>query len=184
MTVTIDAIDVATAHVPFATPFSHAAKKRTRSDSVLVSIAAGKIVGWGEGAPRPYVTGETVNSVLAALRQADVGAIGDAISGDSFQAAVRAIRDLHLSAALAGKGPAPCSPGPVGSVGCVIGVSARVFGPDGEFCGRGKTWPGCWPGSDRLARGWWPRTLVGAESRLNSAAVSCRFEPGYIRIWM
>jgi L-alanine-DL-glutamate epimerase-like enolase superfamily enzyme len=53
---------------PFRTRFEHAAASRDRAENVIVIAEdeAGRI-GLGEGCPRPYVTGETVLSALAAL---------------------------------------------------------------------------------------------------------------------
>lgn len=47
--------------IPFARPFRHAGHERDRSDSVVVRVTTGGgVSGYGEGVPRPYVTGETV----------------------------------------------------------------------------------------------------------------------------
>jgi muconate cycloisomerase len=54
--------------IPFVEAFSHSTTERRWSDSVVVRVrdAAGT-EGFGEGAPRPYVTGETVETMLAHL---------------------------------------------------------------------------------------------------------------------
>ena len=51
--------------IPFVESFSHSATERRWSDSVVVRVCdeAGT-EGFGEGAPRPYVTGETVETML------------------------------------------------------------------------------------------------------------------------
>jgi L-alanine-DL-glutamate epimerase-like enolase superfamily enzyme len=51
--------------IPFVESFSHSARERRWSDSVVVRVRddAGA-EGFGEGSPRPYVTGETVESML------------------------------------------------------------------------------------------------------------------------
>jgi L-alanine-DL-glutamate epimerase-like enolase superfamily enzyme len=69
---------------PFRTAFEHAAAKRDRAENVIVIATddAGR-VGLGEGCPRDYVTGETVQSALSALtrwRQEGCAAI-DGLSG-------------------------------------------------------------------------------------------------------
>jgi len=63
----------ATAHalrIPFVEAFAHSARERSCSDSVVVRVVddAG-VEGWGEGAPRPYVTGETVDFMLRHLAE-------------------------------------------------------------------------------------------------------------------
>ncbi|MBI2468446.1 MAG: enolase, partial [Candidatus Rokubacteria bacterium] len=51
--------------IPFVEAFRHSATERVCSESVVVRVAdeAG-CEGFGEGAPRPYVTGERVETVL------------------------------------------------------------------------------------------------------------------------
>ena len=54
--------------LPFRMPVKHATKRRVSCDSVLVRIESEDgVVGWGEGAPRPYVGGEDQESVLREL---------------------------------------------------------------------------------------------------------------------
>jgi muconate cycloisomerase len=56
--------------IPFVEAFRHAAKERTFSDSIVVRLVdADGNEGFGEGAPRPYVTGETVAFMRGHLRQ-------------------------------------------------------------------------------------------------------------------
>jgi L-Ala-D/L-Glu epimerase len=54
--------------IPFTESFAHSTKERTSCDSVVVRVCdeAG-IEGFGEGVPRPYVTGETPESVMTHL---------------------------------------------------------------------------------------------------------------------
>lgn len=50
--------------IPMKVKFAHAAHERQTADPVLVSIElANGVVGWGETLPRPYVTGESIESV-------------------------------------------------------------------------------------------------------------------------
>jgi len=49
--------------------FRHAAAERTHSESVVAAaLLADGTVGYGEGVPRPYVTGETPPSAVGAIR--------------------------------------------------------------------------------------------------------------------
>lgn len=47
--------------LPFKVEFSHSLRKRISVKNIIVTLVGenGKILGFGEGAPRPYVTGET-----------------------------------------------------------------------------------------------------------------------------
>ena len=48
--------------------FEHAAASRSRAEAVVVRAEfSDGLVGWGETLPRPYVTGETLESVVADL---------------------------------------------------------------------------------------------------------------------
>ncbi len=54
--------------VPLKRPFRHASAVRSESRNLLVSCELDTgIVGWGEGVPREYVTGETPENDIAAL---------------------------------------------------------------------------------------------------------------------
>ena len=70
--------------IPFVEAFGHSASVRSRSDSVVVRLTAEDgTVGYGEGLPRPYVTGETVetcvdriaNCLWPAIADSDFGAL-------------------------------------------------------------------------------------------------------------
>lgn len=64
------------AQVPMARAFTHAAHARSRSESVLLSVTdADGLTGWGESAPRSYVTGESIDSVSAVLTRIDLAAV-------------------------------------------------------------------------------------------------------------
>jgi L-alanine-DL-glutamate epimerase-like enolase superfamily enzyme len=61
-------IEWASVSIPFRQAFAHASATRRRAQNVIVRIkdAEGRI-GFGEGCPRDYVTGETVQTAVAAL---------------------------------------------------------------------------------------------------------------------
>jgi len=51
--------------IPFRESFSHALKVRRGSDAIVLRLESDTgVVGYGEAAPRPYVSGESVDSVL------------------------------------------------------------------------------------------------------------------------
>src|SRR3989338_3533382 len=55
--------------IPFVESFSHSTKTRKFSDSIIVRlISENGAVGYGEGVPRPYVTGETVETCLDTMK--------------------------------------------------------------------------------------------------------------------
>jgi L-Ala-D/L-Glu epimerase len=61
--------------IPLRRPVRHASHARTSTDNVLVRCTlADGTVGWGEGVPREYVTGETATGALALLRRSDLPA--------------------------------------------------------------------------------------------------------------
>ena len=67
---TVTAVDVCTAELPFRFSFNHALAERslTRNTFVQVTLSDGTI-GFGEGVPRSYVTGETAEDALDAVSQ-------------------------------------------------------------------------------------------------------------------
>src|SRR4051812_5128708 len=61
--------------IPLTKPIQHASHTRTDTDNVVVRVVLDDgTVGFGEGVPREYVTGETIESALALLRQSDLPA--------------------------------------------------------------------------------------------------------------
>lgn len=61
--------------IPLRRPIRHASHRRTETDNVVVRcVSDDGTEGYGEGVPRDYVTGETVDSALTLLRTSDPGA--------------------------------------------------------------------------------------------------------------
>ena len=52
-------------HIPFKTTFRHASAERSETSSIWVEAASEGLIGYGESCPRPYVTGETIDSARA-----------------------------------------------------------------------------------------------------------------------
>jgi muconate cycloisomerase len=65
----IDKVNVYPITLPFSALFSHSLRKRSFVSNVIVEVIAdhGKIKGYGEGAPRSYVTGETQTQAKEAI---------------------------------------------------------------------------------------------------------------------
>jgi L-Ala-D/L-Glu epimerase len=73
---TIEAVEVMTVRLPFRFSFGHALADRRESTNVFVCVRLDDgTVGYGEGVPREYVTGETVEGALSALVERQVPAI-------------------------------------------------------------------------------------------------------------
>src|SRR5207249_4883400 len=84
-----------TAHhvrIPFRRRIRHASNRRSESDNVVVCcVLEDGTRGYGEGVPRDYVTGETVDSALALLARSN---LPDQLEG---------CRDFGAAVALAGR---------------------------------------------------------------------------------
>lgn len=67
----IEQVNVYPVLLPFTAEFSHSLKKINSAANVVVEVVAdgGEIYGYGEAAPRVYVTGETQESVAASVRR-------------------------------------------------------------------------------------------------------------------
>ena len=58
--------------IPLRKPVKHASHARTETDNLVVRcVLADGSVGFGEGVPRDYVTGETIDSAIDLLRRSD-----------------------------------------------------------------------------------------------------------------
>lgn len=59
--------------IPLKKRIKHASHTRTETDNILVRVTLNdKTVGWGEGVPREYVTGESATSALELLQKTDI----------------------------------------------------------------------------------------------------------------
>ena len=65
----IDNISVYPVLLPFSSEFSHSLRKRNSVKNIIVQVVAqqGKIKGYGEGAPRSFVTGESQESAARSI---------------------------------------------------------------------------------------------------------------------
>ncbi|MEW4531110.1 dipeptide epimerase [Maioricimonas sp. JC845] len=89
--------------IPLRRPIRHASHTRTENDTLVVRcrLSTGE-VGWGEGLPRPYVTGESIDDCLAILRQTDFCSQLDARL-PALQTAVEVLKNLRLETDGAGR---------------------------------------------------------------------------------
>ena len=88
--VSLRSIELIHAAVPLKKTIKHASHERTTSDNLVVraTLRSGE-VGYGEGVPRPYVTGETIETAFEMLKGFDAAA---AVGEPGDYAAV--VRDL------------------------------------------------------------------------------------------
>ncbi|MGQ4331084.1 enolase C-terminal domain-like protein [Streptomyces hayashii] len=86
-----------TATVPMAVAFDHATRSRRSAESLLVEVELADVRGWGEGAPRGYVTGETLDGAARAVQACDPTALAERIDWRTFDSAVVSIAQLPLA---------------------------------------------------------------------------------------
>ncbi len=85
-------------------PVRHASHTRYENETLILRCVMGDgSCGWGEGLPRPYVTGETIDSVWRHLEQTDFSQLGDATFSNA-QEASRLIDAFRLADVKAGPG--------------------------------------------------------------------------------
>jgi muconate cycloisomerase len=68
--VNINEINIYKLLLPFSDEFAHSLRRRTSVRNIVVEVIAnrGEIIGYGEGAPRSYVTGETQESTANIIK--------------------------------------------------------------------------------------------------------------------
>src|SRR3954465_13165264 len=82
--------------IPLKKPIQHASHTRTETDNVVIRVTLDDGTdGFGEGVPREYVTGETIDSALALLKQSDLRAQLDDCR--NFATALAMIERLRLA---------------------------------------------------------------------------------------
>lgn len=84
--------------IPLRKTITHASHSRNASDNLVVAcLLDNGTIGFGEGVPRDYVTGETIATSLELLRQTDWRA--QLPTPGTFRQAVAALREMQLAAA-------------------------------------------------------------------------------------
>ena len=82
--------------IPLRKPIQHASHIRSETDNLIVRCTlADGTVGFGEGVPREYVTGETIDSTMDLLAKSDLKTQFEPCS--DFKAAVALAERLHLN---------------------------------------------------------------------------------------
>ena len=90
----IERLDAYSFPVPFKAVFRHASASRSRAENLIVAArSVDGVVGYGEGCPRDYVTGETVEGGAAFIRRHAQAIVDEVTDG----ASLRAWADAHRS---------------------------------------------------------------------------------------
>ncbi len=92
----IQLMDVYAIAMPMRRAFVHATMARHESDGILVCVDVDGVTGYGEAAPRPYVTGETTATVLKALASCALNELDAQIDWRSLQTVVASLKALAL----------------------------------------------------------------------------------------
>lgn len=94
--------------IPFARSFGHALATRRSAESIVLTLAlddsGDDARGVGECVPRVYVTGETFDSVWAAIRGLPLDEVWAGVDRSSRTALVASVERLRLPARLRGEG--------------------------------------------------------------------------------
>ena len=90
----IERLDVYSFPVPFKAVFRHASASRSRAENLIVAARSDDgIAGYGEGCPRDYVTGETVEGGAAFIRRHAQAIAEEVADGPGLRAWAEAHRD-------------------------------------------------------------------------------------------
>jgi L-Ala-D/L-Glu epimerase len=91
----VSKIEIRHVRIPLIRAIEHASKYRLESDNIVISCQLNDgSIGWGEGVPREYVTGETIDSTFEVLRTSNLSSLTEPVS--SFAQAVHLIESLKL----------------------------------------------------------------------------------------
>jgi L-Ala-D/L-Glu epimerase len=94
--VKIVAINAFQVRIPLRKAIRHASHIRTDTDNLVIQcILEDRTEGWGEGVPRDYVTGETIDSALALLQRSNLP--GQCDSCPDFTHAIALAERLRLA---------------------------------------------------------------------------------------
>ncbi len=81
--------------IPLRRPVRHASHARTSTDNLVVRcVLEDGTIGWGEGVPRDYVTGETIEESVALLQSCDL--VGQLAPVDDLARAIAVARRLTI----------------------------------------------------------------------------------------
>lgn len=88
-------LEISSFPVPFRVVFKHASASRAQAENIIVAVCSDDgDVGYGEGCPRHYVTGETVESGAAFLRLYSDSLVGSVTDVQSLRAWTDSHREI------------------------------------------------------------------------------------------
>lgn len=91
-------VTVRTFAIPFTVRFRHASAERAETSSLWVEATSDAgVVGYGESCPRPYVTGETLDSAVAFVHRHRAG-VSNEVTGPEALRAYAAAHDADIDA--------------------------------------------------------------------------------------
>lgn len=92
----LDAIEIFSFDIPMQRHFEHASHIHKSSKGVLIKVTSGSCEGWGEAAPRSYVTGESVDSVINDLQQLNCKKLCADFDISNYQSCLDQLIDLEM----------------------------------------------------------------------------------------
>lgn len=91
----MQSLSLFTFQIPMQTSFAHALHTHTQSEGVLLRVDFKGIQGWGEAAPREYVTGESVQSVTQDVLRIDFQSFAKDLLHCGFDEALILVKNLE-----------------------------------------------------------------------------------------
>jgi L-alanine-DL-glutamate epimerase-like enolase superfamily enzyme len=110
--------------IPFVEAFNHSASARVCSDSIVVRVTTEDgAVGYGEGVARPYVTGETVESVVSCV----MDNLWPAVARADFAPLVAGRDEISTLASISEALPDSAADGPITTHGAQSAVELALI---------------------------------------------------------
>ncbi len=81
--------------VPMEKEFHHASFSHKVSQGVLLKATCGDVDGWGEAAPRKYVTGETIDSVIEEIKSLNMHKLSNTLNIGDFSGSINLLRHIE-----------------------------------------------------------------------------------------
>jgi len=82
--------------IPMLQPFNHAKSDRHLSESIVFCLEHRGVIGLGECAPRIYVTGESISSVIDSIIQIDIESLINKIEFSTLDSAINSFNKIEI----------------------------------------------------------------------------------------